>query len=145
MNVLVVEPGKAPYESDISPGLESLQKVVGGYIEITYPFDDPVAVVCNEEGKLLGLLLNRALRDESGNVYDILSGNFLIVGLGEEDLSGLSNDLLEKYKDRFQKPEQFVKIGGRILVVEMPAPREKPQQRSASGADPLPATASQRL
>ena len=129
MNVLVVEPGKAPYESDISPGLESLQKAVGGYIEITYPFDDPVAVVCNEEGKLLGLPLNRALRDESGNVYDILSGNFLIIGLGEEDLSGLSNDLLEKYKDRFQKPEQFVKIGGRILVVEMPAPREKPQQK----------------
>ena len=65
MKVLVVEPGKAPYESDISPGLESLQKAVGGYIEITYPFDDPVAVVCNEEGKLLGLPLNRALREVS--------------------------------------------------------------------------------
>ena len=55
MNVLMVEPGKTPYETDIAPGLESLQKTVGGYIQEVYPFDDPVAIVCNEEGKLMHL------------------------------------------------------------------------------------------
>lgn len=122
MNVLVVEPGKTPYESDISPGLESLQKAVGGFIEAVYPYDDPVAIVCNEEGKLLGLPLNRALRDENGEVYDILAGSFLVVGLGAEDFTGLPDDLMAKYMDQFRHPEQFFKIGGRIMVTEMHDP-----------------------
>lgn len=120
MNVLVVEPGKTPYEKDLPSGLESLQQTVGGYIEVTYPFDDPVAVVCNEEGKILGLPYNRALRDENGDVYDILAGNFLVVGLGEEDFSDLPDDLKAKYMDVFQTPEQFFKIAGKIVVTEMP-------------------------
>ena len=60
MNVLVVEPYKEPYEKEIEPGLESLQHEVGGDIEAVYPFDDPVAVICNEEGKLEGLQIGRA-------------------------------------------------------------------------------------
>ena len=83
MNVLVVEPYKEPYEKEIDPGLESLQHEVGGDIEAIYPFDDPVAVICNDEGKLEGLPLNRSLRDEDGEIYDVLCGTFLVVGLGE--------------------------------------------------------------
>ena len=33
-------------------GLDSLQKEVGGPIQAVYPWDDPVALICNEEGKL---------------------------------------------------------------------------------------------
>ena len=51
---------------------ESLQHEVGGYIEAIYPCEDPVALVCNEEGKLEGLPLNRALRDEDGDIYSFL-------------------------------------------------------------------------
>ncbi len=40
-----------------------------------------MALICNEEGKFLGLPLNRALRDDAGEVYDIIAGNFLITGL----------------------------------------------------------------
>ena len=68
MKVLVVEPEKEPYVKEISSGLSSLQKEVGGFIEAVYPFEDPVAIICNEEGKLEGLPLNRALRDEDGHV-----------------------------------------------------------------------------
>ena len=64
LTVLVVEPGKEPYEKEIEPGLRSLQTEVGGDIAAVYPFDDPVALVLNDEGKLIGLDLNRALRDE---------------------------------------------------------------------------------
>ena len=61
MKVLMVEPGKSPYETEIEGGLESLQAAVGGDIQATYPYENPVALICNDEGKLLGMPLNRAL------------------------------------------------------------------------------------
>ena len=77
MNVLMVEPGKAPYETQIGDDLQSMQALVGGYIQAVYPFEQPVALVCCESGKLDGLPLNRALRDADGDIYDIVTGNFL--------------------------------------------------------------------
>ena len=62
MKVLMVEPGKSPYETEIEGGLESLQAAVGGDIQATYPFDVLVGLICNDEGKLLGMPLNRAMR-----------------------------------------------------------------------------------
>ena len=47
LTVLMVEPGKAPYQATIGADLKSLQQVVGGYIESISPYDDPVAIVCN--------------------------------------------------------------------------------------------------
>ena len=80
--------------------------------------------VCNEEGKLLGLPLNRALFDDDGHIYDIVSGNFLIVGLGEEDFTDLSPDLMEKYGEQFKYPEKFSRIAGEIIAVKQPATNE---------------------
>lgn len=51
-----------------------------------YPFEDPVAIVYNDDGKLMGLPLNRALRDESGEAYDVVAGTFLVVGLARRIL-----------------------------------------------------------
>lgn len=124
MKVLMVEPGKVPYETEIAEELKPLQEAVGGDIQAVYPYEDPVALICNDESKLLGLPLNRALTDGEGNVYDILAGNFLLVGLGEEDFSDLSPDLMEKYKEKFEHPEKFVRIGGRFLAVKQPIPEE---------------------
>ena len=93
--------------------------------------------VCNEEGKLLGLPLNRALFDDDGHIYDIVSGNFLIVGLGEEDFTDLSPDLMEKYGEQFKYPEKFSRIAGEIIAVKQPATnehREKPMMHH-SGPD----------
>ena len=61
MKVLVVCPKQPPVLRDVKPGLKPLQEIVGGYIEAVYPFDDPVAIICNEEGKLNSLEMNRAL------------------------------------------------------------------------------------
>src|SRR5699024_3865213 len=72
LTVLVVEPMKEPYVKEIEPGLHSLQAEVGGDIATTYPLSDPVELVCNDEGKLIGLELNRGLRDEHGEIYDIM-------------------------------------------------------------------------
>lgn len=122
MKVLMVEPGEIPYEADIEPGLRSLQAAVGGNIQAVYPYEDPVALICNEDGKFMGLPLNRALRDDTGEIYDIIAGNFIITGLGEESFSDLSPDLMEKYKEQFLAPESFVRIGGKILAVKQSVP-----------------------
>ena len=65
-SVVVVEPGKPAYTKQIAFTLESLQREVDGYIEAIYPFEEQVAIICNEEGKLDGRALNRALRDDAG-------------------------------------------------------------------------------
>ena len=85
MNVLLVKPFMYPQAVQIGCELEDLQKAVGGDIEATYPFNEPVALVMHDEGKLVGKDLNRALRDDDGDIYDIIAGDFLVVGLGEED------------------------------------------------------------
>lgn len=117
MKVLVVEPEKEPYVKEISSGLSSLQKEVGGFIEAVYPFEDPVAIICNEEGKLEGLPLNRALRDEDGHVYDIIAGTFLIAGLSEDNFCSLDDAQVEKFSAMYKSPELFMRFGSRTLVV----------------------------
>lgn len=135
MKVLMVEPGKVPHETEIEGGLKSLQAAVGGDIQAVYPYEDPVALICNEEGKYMGLPLNRALRDEDGNIYDIVAGNFLIVGLGEEDFTDLDPGLMEKFTDQFKHPEEFVRIAGKILAVKQPIPEEKGQSKAHPGPE----------
>ncbi len=126
MNVLVVEPYKEPYDKEIEPGLESLQHEVGGDIECVYPFDDPVGIICNDEGKLEGLPLNRSLRDEDGEIYDVLAGTFLVVGLGEESFKGLSKEQMDKFKAHFRTPEQFLMIGGEVVSIPLGNPISAP-------------------
>ena len=127
ISVLVVEPGKEPYAKEIDSGLESLQHEVGGYIQAVYPFEEPVAIVCNEEGKMNGLPLNRALRDDSGEIYDIVAGTFLVTGLTEDSFGSLSPDLLRQFMTEFKMPEQFAKIGGRIVAIPMISEEQQKQ------------------
>lgn len=64
LKVVILEPGKIAKEAEIDDTLEAMQLVVGGRIEQLMPFEDEVAIVCNEEGKLIGLPLNRAIYTE---------------------------------------------------------------------------------
>lgn len=136
MDVLVVEPGKVPYPKQIDSGLESLQKEVGGYIEATYPADGSVAAfVCDEEAKLTGKELNRALRLEDGQVYDIIAGTFLVVGLDEENFASLSEPLMKKFMEEFRVPEIFMKINGKLAIFSM---EKKPSVRDKLKTSPQP-------
>lgn len=124
MTVLVVEPMKEPYVKEIAPGLHSLQAEVGGDIATAYPFSDPVGLVCNDEGKLIGLELNRGLRDEHGEIYDVMAGTFLVVGLGEESFTSLTPEQVQKYMEHFKQPEQFISLNGQIIA--LPVEPENP-------------------
>ena len=126
--VLIVEPGKEPYVKEIDSGLESLQHEVGGCIEAIYPYEDPVALVCNEEGKLEGLPLNRALRDEDGDIYDVVAGTFLVVGLTDDSFGSLTVEQMQKFSDHFKVPEQFAKLGDKIVAIPMISKEQQKQE-----------------
>ena len=120
MNVLMVEPGKAPYETQIGSDLQSMQALVGGYIQAVYPYEEPAALICNEDGKMDGLPLNRALRDPDGDIYDIIAGNFFIAGLGENDFTDLPHELAERFAEQFRQPEIFMHVDDKIVAAPMP-------------------------
>lgn len=122
MRIILVKPQEKPVVREIDASLESMQKIVGGYIQTVYPFDEPVALVCNDEGKLLGLPLNRVLRDEEGNVYDIISGTFFLCAAPPDSdrFESLNDQQVETYLDRFAVPEQFINVGGKLFVLPCP-------------------------
>ena len=118
MRVLFIPCGKHPEIREIDGSLESMQQLVGGLIQAVYPFDDPVALICNDEGKLLGLPFNRALRNSEGEIYDIISGAFFLCGLGTADFIGLSDELISKYTMYYSAPEVFLKDqNGHIVII----------------------------
>lgn len=128
ITVLVIEPERAPYKKSIDPGLESLQREVGGYIEAIYPFEDPVALILDEEGKLNGKAYNRSLCDDQGKIVDILTGTFLVTGLTEDNFGSLSDELLEKYTAFYKQPELFIQTARGIAAIPFDA--EPPRQTS---------------
>lgn len=100
MKILFVEPGKEAQPAEIQGDLKEMQAIVGGRIEALYPWADPVALICNDEGKLLRLPLNRMLED-----YDVIAGNFSICGIEGDEFVSLSDPLMIKYQKKFRYPE----------------------------------------
>ena len=158
LSVLKIASGQYPQQVEIDNDLKALQQAVGGSIGASYPFEDPVAIVYNDDGKLMGLPLNRALRDENGEMYDgklmglplnralrdengemydAVAGTFLVVGLGEEDFASLTPELAQKYEQLFHQPEAFLKLGNRLLVLPVPdePPAEKPRTKPPAEYD----------
>ena len=120
IKVLVIEPMKKPYVKAIEHTLENLQREVGGNIEAVYPFQDRAAIICNDDHKFNGSQLNRCLRDDNGEVYDILAGNFMFAGLNEYDFGSLTDEQIERYSNLFGTPEMFVKVGEQLVVLPVP-------------------------
>ena len=158
LSVLKIASGQYPQQVEIDNDLKALQQAVGGSIGASYPFEDPVAIVYNDDGKLMGLPLNRALRDENGEMYDgklmglplnralrdengemydAVAGTFRVVGLGEEDFASLTPELAQKYEQLFHQPEAFLKLGNRLLVLPVPdePPAEKPRSKPTAEHD----------
>ena len=111
MKVLVIEPMKEPYIKVIDGKLETMQSIVGGLIQAIYPFDHPeIALICNEEGKLTKLRLNRALFDKDGNIVDIVAGTFFLCSApaDSENFESLNDEQIETYKKRFDALEFYI-------------------------------------
>ena len=100
MKVLVVEPQKPCRVQEIE-SLPDMQQLVGGDIEAVYPFQELVAVVCNADGKALGLPMNRPLLDKDYLPYDIIRGTFFVAGLGQEEFISLTDEQIQRYKSLY--------------------------------------------
>lgn len=125
MDVVILEPGKKARIGKVGKSLEDMQRFVSGYIEAVYPFKEEAAIICNEEGKIEGLPLNRALRlnmggeTDSDEIYDVISGKAFICGLGDSSFESLSKENLQHFKELFLQPEIFVQEGNTIQSVKV--------------------------
>lgn len=100
LRVVMVEPGKPAYETEIDNTLEAEQKAVGGYIEVV-PLGDGKLLICNEEGKLSGMQGNRRLGK------DIIAGPFFIVGEDGDGFRSLTYEEAKESLKRFAEPEDI--------------------------------------
>ncbi len=113
MKILIIEPSRPPKRAEIPHTLEAMQKVVGGYIEAIYPFSDPVALVCDEEGKLKNKQPNLLIMKQ-----DLIVGTFFICGLSEEEFTDLSDELMEKYEKVFAMPRVIRRTGHGLEAID---------------------------
>ena len=78
--------------------------------------------VCNDEGKLLGLPWNRTLTDDHGVPYDIVCGTFFVAGLKEDDFASLTEQQIEKYKNKYSN--EMI-----LSVPKQPEAHKKPMKK----------------
>lgn len=119
ITVVLVEPNKEARIVKIDNTLKAMQGTVGGYIEAVYPYDDNVAIVCNGEGKIAGLPLNRALKDADGKVYDVIAGTFFVAGLTGDNLGSLTEEQTDFFLAKFKQPEMFVCLEDEIVSIPL--------------------------
>lgn len=95
IKILYVPVHEKPYEAEIPNTLAAKQKAVGGLIEFVFNPDD-TTIVCDEEAKL---------KNKDGNRYldggGIIAGNFFVEGNGEENCRSLTDEEIQKYKEKY--------------------------------------------
>ena len=118
IKVLEVAPLEKPEVCYVNNELRALQEAVSigadyvGLIEIL-DLDERTCIVCNEEGKLIGLMPNRRVGD------DIICGVFYVTGQNDEgELASLTDEQIEHYSEVFGNIEYFMQSDdGRIIVL----------------------------
>ena len=116
LSVLYVKPGEYPKMIEIEDSLKMMQKLVNGPIEQLMPFDDDVAIICNDEGKITGEKPNRTIRTDNDKIVDIIFGNFFIcyAPIESEKYLSLPENLAKKYKEKFKYPEDFEELSSML-------------------------------
>lgn len=130
MKILMVEPGYVPYEKELN-GLKEMQAAVGGSIQAICPFEEKVAVVCNEEGLINGLPFNRSVPGGYGGVC----GTFFVCGTGEEDFCSLTPAQMEKYKKQFHSAEILLGAKGNEPSTMKVPPLDRGKPAKEKGRD----------
>ena len=116
IKVLLCEAGKVAKLIEVEDSYEAMQNLVGGEIEECMPWEYDVCIICNEDGKMLGLSLNRTIKDDNGGFLDVIAGDFFIcyAPFESEKFLSLPEDLAEKYMEEFKWPEQIFLRNGRV-------------------------------
>ena len=88
--------------------------------------------IANESGKINGLPLNRAIYTEDGDMQDIYAGDFLVVGLTEDDFGSLTSEQMQKFEEQFHQPQMFVRMGRSIMAIPVPDDMVKKMEEKAA-------------
>lgn len=141
MKVLFLEPGKVAKVVEIENTLAAKQQLVGGRISKLDPFNEDVCIICNDEGKNIGLPLNRAVFDEregaEHEMIDIIAGPCFLCDCSGENFGSLSDDQISRYEEKFRLPEHFYRMNGKIVnkaynpITKEPSLNEKIQSASS--------------
>ena len=129
IKVVLLEPGKVARAAEIDATLEGMQSVVGGLIQPGYYFEEPVCCVVNEEGKMIGLDLNRGIYDENKQLIDIIAGTAFICDCSGENFGSLTEEQIKKYSKQFKYPERFFKINDQIRGIAYNPNKNKDYER----------------
>ena len=103
IDILVVEPGKPPRPDRVADTLETFQKIVGGPIEAGCYLPQRVMLICNGEGKNMGLMPNRENPTDSG---DFIAGTFLLCSVEGEHFASLTAAQQKEFEAYFALPDE---------------------------------------
>lgn len=103
IKVLIVDPTIDPYIEEIENTLEEKQKIVGGLIEFV-ELEDNIDLICNEEGKIHNLQMNRIIKN------DVICGTFIITGQENGESISLTDEQIRKYKSYFKLRNHTIPI-----------------------------------
>lgn len=98
IKVILIKQNSEPKLIKIENSLEEMQRIVGGFIEMVMPFEDDIAIVCNDMGKCMGLPFNRKIKN------DYIAGDFFLcyAPIDSEDFESVPDQLIQKYINKFK-------------------------------------------
>lgn len=118
ITAIFIKPKCLPEKITIENKLSTYQKLVNGYIEC-FDLPNEITIICNLEGKINGLDLNRSIKDEEGKTIDIIAGNMVIVGIDYEEgeFISLAEKQIENITEQFFHPEIFFKFNDELHII----------------------------
>lgn len=107
INILVVEPGKAPRPARVKNTLQTFSEIVGEPVEVGCYLPQRVMLVYREDGKNLGLPPNRV----NPRARDYIAGTFLLCGFEDDSFISLTPAQQLEFQEYFAKPGEFMLLG----------------------------------
>lgn len=107
INVLVIEPGKAPRPARVKNTLNTFAQIIGGPIEVGCYLPQRVMMIYRENGKNLGLPPNRM----NPRARDYIAGTFLLCGFEGNSFISLTPAQQLEFQEYFAKPGEFMLLG----------------------------------
>ena len=128
IKVMILKPNQYPTIQMVKNELENYQHLVGDtLIECIDGYSPPnTTIICSEEGKLLGMKPNRALRADNGvggvEVVDIVCGNMIICGIDFEndgEFISLSDEQITQINSMYYNVEIFFRHNNEFYAIKM--------------------------